>query len=188
MSWYHWVTGRSTEALTFAQRARSSADRLEDVPLRVAADFYHGTAYLAMTDYRRAASAFGSAAKALEGELIRQRFGLAGFPAAMSRCFLPWALAEIGQFDEGIAHGQEGIRIAEAVEHPYSLIMVYRGLGHLYCVNGDFADAVRLLNAASRSVRSATFPSCSRSPRGPWGTPTRDRGGSPRVSRCCTKP
>jgi len=58
------------------------------------------------------------------------------------------ALAERGAFDEGIAHGQEGIRIAEAVDHPYSLASVCLNLAYLYRIKGDYARAVDLLGRA----------------------------------------
>ncbi len=37
--------------------------------------------------------------------------------------FLAWCHAELGTFAEGRALGEEGLRIAEAVDHPYSLIV-----------------------------------------------------------------
>jgi tetratricopeptide (TPR) repeat protein len=63
----------------------------------------------------------------------------------MSRAYLAWTLAERGQFSEGIVQGQEGIRLAQTVDHPFSLTMAYRGLGSLYCVQGDFDHAVPVL-------------------------------------------
>ena len=50
--------------------------------------------------------------QALQGERSRERFGF-GFPAVHSRAYLARALAERGVFDEGEAHGQEAIRMAE---------------------------------------------------------------------------
>jgi len=63
----------------------------------------------------------------------------------MSRGYLAWTLAELGQFSEGIVQGQEGIRIAQTVDQPFSLTMAYRSLGSLYCVQGDFDHAIPVL-------------------------------------------
>jgi tetratricopeptide (TPR) repeat protein len=148
LSWYCWVTGRYTDALRFAREVLSSAETLNDLPLRVVSHFYHGTAHLAAGDYARAAEFLREVGGALGSGLSHQRLGLAGYPAAMSRCFLPWALGEQGRFIEGIEQGREGVRIAEAVDHPYSLIMTCWGLGHLYCIKGDFHEATPLLERA----------------------------------------
>ena len=89
----------------------------------------------------------------LQGDLIRERFGMAGFPAVMSRYYLVWALAERGAFDEGVAEGLRGLRIAEAIDHPYSLCAATYRLGFLYDVKGDFRQAHLLLE---RSIGTAS--------------------------------
>jgi tetratricopeptide (TPR) repeat protein len=81
----------------------------------------------------------------LEGSRTRERFGLAGFPAVMTRFFLDWAFADLGKFDEGIAYGQEGIRLADALDHPYSLAAMCSVLGYLYIARGELSPALPLL-------------------------------------------
>jgi tetratricopeptide (TPR) repeat protein len=61
---------------------------------------------------------------------------------------LAWALAERGAFDEGIVHGQDGLRLAEALDHPYSWIAASWGPAHLYRLRGEISHAVRLLERA----------------------------------------
>jgi tetratricopeptide (TPR) repeat protein len=46
-------------------------------------------------------------------------------------------LAEMGTFAEAIARGEEGVGIAEAADHPFSLIWAYAGIGKLYLDQGD---------------------------------------------------
>ena len=55
------------------------------------------------------------------------------------------ALAELGEFAEGIAYGEEAIRIAEAVDHPFSRAMAYWGIGNLYLYKGDLPKAISML-------------------------------------------
>jgi tetratricopeptide (TPR) repeat protein len=62
---------------------------------------------------------------------------------------LAQSLAEQGKFDEGIVESQEGLRLAEALNHPYSLAHVcIFGLGFLYSARGNLGDAARLLERA----------------------------------------
>jgi tetratricopeptide (TPR) repeat protein len=81
----------------------------------------------------------------LEGELSRERFGQAGYPAVTARGYLTWVFADRGKFKEGIAHGQEGLRLAESLDHPFSLAFVCWRLAYLQFTRGDLSHAVGLL-------------------------------------------
>jgi tetratricopeptide (TPR) repeat protein len=58
---------------------------------------------------------------------------------------LSQCLANLGAFAEGITYGEEGIRIAETLDHPYSRASAYRGVGELYLCQGDLAKAIAVL-------------------------------------------
>ena len=51
----------------------------------------------------------------------------------------------IGGVPGGRGHGEEAIRIAEAVDHPFSLATAYCGVGGLYLHKGDLAKAIQAL-------------------------------------------
>ncbi len=70
------------------------------------------------------------------------RLGQAGYPAVMARFFLPWVLADLGKFKEGIVHAQEGVRLAMALDHPYSLACAYWALAYVQIVKGELSQAV----------------------------------------------
>lgn len=90
----------------------------------------------------------------LQGDQTRKRFGLASFPAVLSRAYLARTLAERGVFDEGDAHGQEAIQIAEALNHPFSLInALCLGLAYVNSVRGELGQAARLLESAVAQCR-----------------------------------
>jgi tetratricopeptide (TPR) repeat protein len=146
------ATGHPTEACPFAESARDIAETLEEFPLQVCANVYLGGAYLAAGDAQRAEAILRKVMNSLQGDLVRERFGMVGFPAVMSRFFLVLSLAERGAFAEGITTGQEAVRAAEALDHPYSLAVAYWRLGYVYGVKGDFSQAVPLLE---RSVGAA---------------------------------
>jgi tetratricopeptide (TPR) repeat protein len=84
--------------------------------------------------------------ESLAGALLRERFGLTGLPSVLSRAWLSRCLAELGAFPEGSAHGEEAVRIAEAVDHPNSLLYAYVvGVGFLALRPRDLARAIPAL-------------------------------------------
>ena len=99
-------------------------------------------------DYRGTEDTCRRLIQLLQGNRTRERFGLWQFPAVLSRAFLARTLAERGLFDEGAAHGRDAIRIAEALEQPFSLIESCLGLAHLHSVRGDLSQAINLLERA----------------------------------------
>ena len=76
-------------------------------------------------------------------------------PAVISRVWLAWCLTELGTFAEG-ALGEEALRIAEAVDHPGSLIDGLLGCRLLYLRQGDLHQAIPLLERAWPSARTRT--------------------------------
>jgi class 3 adenylate cyclase/tetratricopeptide (TPR) repeat protein len=154
------MTGRSTEALSFGQNALVIAGSLGDVPLQVTGNLYLGVACLRTDDYRQAEDLFLKVLHLLEGDRSRERFGQPGFPAVMARCYVTWVFADRGKFKEGTAHGQEGLRLADALDHPYSVAFAGWVLAYLHIISGELSHAVRLLErglALSREWNLAYF-------------------------------
>jgi class 3 adenylate cyclase/tetratricopeptide (TPR) repeat protein len=147
-SHYLWSTGHAAEARASAENAQAIAEALGDLPLQVGATHYLGAICLTSGNYRHAETFLQKVVHLLGGDRSRDRCGLTGFPAAMARGWLAWALAERGAFDEGIVYGQDGLRLAEALDHPYTWIAASWGPGHLYRLRGDISHAVRLLERA----------------------------------------
>jgi tetratricopeptide (TPR) repeat protein len=142
---YYRMTGDSTRAVDSGERALAVATDLGDFPLQVLANIFLGTAYHALGDYRRAVDCFRRNVASLTGELIRERFGMTGLPAVMSRTWSVSCLADLGAYDEGTARGEEAIRLAEAVDHPFSLTQAYFALGSLHLRKGDLHQAIPVL-------------------------------------------
>jgi tetratricopeptide (TPR) repeat protein len=123
------------------------------VPLQVVAQYYLVVACYISGDYRGTEHVCRRLMQSLQGERIRGRFGLVHFPAVQSRAYLARALAERGVFDEGEAHGHEAIRIAEALDHPVSIVWACLGLAYLNSLRGDLGQAARLLERAVAQCR-----------------------------------
>ena len=158
MSYYFFITSRLAEARVFGQRALAIAETLGDLLLQVTASFELGVTAVASGDYVGGEQFFRRVVQLLAGDLSRERFGQTGFPAVLSRSWLALSLAERGEFCEGITHGQEGVRIAEAVAQPYSLIAACLRLGSLYGVKGEYPQAIRLLERGLALSREWNIP------------------------------
>jgi class 3 adenylate cyclase/tetratricopeptide (TPR) repeat protein len=149
MSGHHLHTGSHvTEVRTCAQRVEAIAVRLDDVPLHIAAQYYLAAVSYLSGDYRGTEHVCRNLMQLLHDQQTHERFGLAVFPAVMSRVYLACALAERGLFDEGNAHGQEAIRIAEALDHPFSVVVGCLDVAYLKSVRGELSQAARLLERA----------------------------------------
>jgi tetratricopeptide (TPR) repeat protein len=140
--------GMHDQAIAAAQRVLALATADGEVVLHVLPNYYLGGAYQAQGDYRRAIGCLGQIVVSLEGARRHERFGEATLPAVTSRAYLAMCHAELGTFAEGRALGEEGLRIAEAVAHPGSLMMAFWGLGLLSLRQGDLPRALPLLERA----------------------------------------
>jgi tetratricopeptide (TPR) repeat protein len=150
--------GAYDQAIAAAQRALALATTSGEVGLYAQANYYLGTSYQAQGDYRRAIDCFRQTVASLEGTLPQERFGLPNLPAVLSRSWLAGCYADLGMFAEGRAFGEEGLRIAEAVAHPGSLMRAYHGLGLLALRQGDLPSALPRLERALGICQDADLP------------------------------
>jgi class 3 adenylate cyclase/tetratricopeptide (TPR) repeat protein len=137
-----YQTGHLKEALAFGQRAQTLAESLGDISLQVTANLYFGVACIRTGEFRRAEMLFLKVLHLLDGGQSRERFGLAGFPAVLARGYLTRGFGDRGAFQEGIAHGREGIRLAETLDHHYSLVFMCWSLAYLHITQGDLSHAI----------------------------------------------
>ncbi len=127
---------------------------LGDLALQVVAQAALGLAYFNLGNYPRAIDFLTRNAESLTGDLIREGFGLAGIASVVSRTWLACCFAECGQFAEGTSRAEEGVRIAEEADHPFSLVSVYLGVGFLHVRKGDLQKAVPVLERALTLCRA----------------------------------
>jgi tetratricopeptide (TPR) repeat protein len=139
------MMGEHDQAIAYGQRTLAIAEALGDIALEAQANFYLGMAHYHQSDYRRAIDSLERNVVSLRGDLLRERLGMAGFPAVFSRSGLTRCLAERGAFAAGMAHGTEAVRLAEAADQPYTLINACYGLGLLYLVKGNLSEAAAVL-------------------------------------------
>jgi tetratricopeptide (TPR) repeat protein len=148
-SHYLWMKGQSRgEPLTLARSALAIAEEVGDLPLQVWTNHTLGGIYMVIGDYRAAARHLRGNLNLLSGERAMERMDMPGFPAVLSRSWLAWTLAEMGNFGEASAHGTEGLRLAEALGHPYSLIQLLTSLGRVHALRGELIDASAVFQRA----------------------------------------
>jgi tetratricopeptide (TPR) repeat protein len=154
MSGHHLHTGgQVAEGRMLAQRVEAIAERLGDVSLHMAAQYYLIVSSNQGGDYRATQALCRSMIRSLPDDRSRERFGLVIPPALMARTALVHALAERGMFDEGDEHGTEAVRVAEALEHPLSILWGCIELAFLRAMRGELSQAVPLLERALEQSR-----------------------------------
>jgi class 3 adenylate cyclase/tetratricopeptide (TPR) repeat protein len=152
------VTGGAEKARAAAERACDIARALGDPSLQVPADLYVGATSLGLGELSQAQERLEGTVRMLEGDLGRERFGMHAFPAALARAYLAWVLAERGDFRAALARGQEGVDLADALHHAYSLTYACWGLAFAQVARGDLAPAVRVLERALALCRDWSLP------------------------------
>jgi predicted ATPase/class 3 adenylate cyclase len=159
LSRHFFLRGAHDQAIAAGQRALALATASGDVVLHALVNQTVGTVYLAQGDYRRAIACFEQAIAYFDGARRHERFGELTLPAAFSRAWLAVCHAELGTFAEGRALGEEGLRIAEAVDHPVSLMHAAWGIGLLSLLQGDLPRALPRLERAVALCQEADIPS-----------------------------
>jgi tetratricopeptide (TPR) repeat protein len=158
LSSYFYSMGAYDRAIAAAQRALSLATASGEVVLHALANNYLGFAYQVQGDYRRAIDCFGQTVAALEGARRCERFGEVFLPAVSSRTWLAWGHAELGAFAVGSAFGEQGLRIAEAVDHRASLMYASFGVGLLALLQGNLPRALPRLELAMSISQDEDLP------------------------------
>jgi tetratricopeptide (TPR) repeat protein len=147
-AWCCYMAGQYDRTVEAAGRALAIARGLGDIPLEVPANLYQGYGYQACGQLQQATESYARNVAVLGEDLVRERFGLAAPPSLLSRVWLAFCLAELGQFREAVAHAEEALLIATAVERPLGIAYASHGMGVVYLRKGDLTDAVRLLERA----------------------------------------
>jgi transcriptional regulator with AAA-type ATPase domain/tetratricopeptide (TPR) repeat protein len=154
LSAHAWLVGDHPLSIEHGRRALDIARSVDDLGLRVRTTHGLGQTYHSLGDYPRAIEALERNISDLQGDLLGRRFGMVGVASVLSRVWLVWCLAELGEFDRAMPSGEEAVRIAEAIDHPYSRLAAYFGLGCLHLRRGEIDHAIAVLDPALELCRS----------------------------------
>ncbi len=153
LSVLHSLLGTHALAIETSERACGIARDGADPALGVVANFYLGQSLWFAGEPQRALAPLRLAVALGQGAPPGERYGLAVL-SVLVRCVLAESLADLGEFTEAVATGDEALRIAQAAGHAYSEVWARFGLGYAHLRHGDFATATQVLEPALAMCRS----------------------------------
>jgi tetratricopeptide (TPR) repeat protein len=148
LSIHFLLMGAYDQAIAIGQRALALSVACGDVVLQALANQTLGIVCQAQGNYRQAIDYLGQTVAFFNGVEHQERFGQFFLPAVSSRAWLTSCYAELGMFTEGNALGDEGLQIAQGLNHSGSLMLAFWGIGLLSLRQGDLPRALPLLERA----------------------------------------
>jgi class 3 adenylate cyclase/tetratricopeptide (TPR) repeat protein len=145
MTQYRWLMGDHARAIESGKRALRVAAERGDVALQVRAHLALGRVYHALGDYSRALSLLRWDLAWCQREQGTDHASTGDLTAANVGPWLACCAAELGEFAEGREAAEAGLRVAEALEEPASLIEALYGLGLVHLLHGDVEKAIPVL-------------------------------------------
>jgi tetratricopeptide (TPR) repeat protein len=157
------VLGEHRQAVEVGRRALAIATECGNHALDLEATYRTGQAYFALGDYGEAIDLLSrSMSRAGEREQQDPTFRLF---ASWSHAWLAMALSNLGRFGEGMWHAAEAVRIAEAADHPFTVVEALTALGGVALAQGDLDHAIGALERGVALGREWKFQ--------PWATLSR---------------
>src|SRR4030095_10851364 len=122
LSYFSLIAGAVRDATPYAERAGQIAERLDDAGLKLAAICCLVDSLMFVRAHQRLDALVSQVLHVPPGDLWKEHFGItAYYPAAMLRGQWASSLALRGEFAAAFAQGGEALRLAEAVDHPFTL-------------------------------------------------------------------
>jgi class 3 adenylate cyclase/tetratricopeptide (TPR) repeat protein len=155
---YYGLVGDPERAIEIGQRTLTLAGTSENPSLNAVTRYYLGAAYNKTGQYNEAIGVLQRGMRSVNGAFRHERFGTALVLSVICRSHLVQCLAAIGCFNEGVLHGEEGVRIAEEVNHPASLVHMNCSLGILFLLRGELEKSIEILERSLSICHSANVP------------------------------
>jgi class 3 adenylate cyclase/tetratricopeptide (TPR) repeat protein len=154
---FTWL-GDSNKAVQCGERALAVATATGDRELELLTEFHLGRALFGSGEYRRALECLTHTMDGLVGDHLYDRFGMPAFPAVTCRVLQGLCLALLGDFGVARQTAEEGLRLATAADHPFSLGIALWGAGLVHLQDGNADEAVLRLERAVQVGRQHNFP------------------------------
>lgn len=151
--------GEHAGAIEAGDLALSIARSLGDAALQVWTSVSLGRGYFALGSYSLGVERLQSTVEILRTQPVSSNLGPASLrPAVGARTWLALCLGQLGRFQEAIAWGEEGIRIAEALESAPERVWASYCLGQILLLRGEAARGQPLLESAVALCEDGRFP------------------------------
>jgi tetratricopeptide (TPR) repeat protein len=148
---YEWWTGQPDQGLPRYEVVYAA---VADETLKAAYSFSLGELYYSLGEYRRSMPFLSQAVAFFSGDRIRERASAAGFPAVIARTWLALAYAECGEMRPAQAQADDALKVAEALDHPWSLVLAETDAGRLAVHLRDVDQAVSRFERAGQIART----------------------------------
>jgi tetratricopeptide (TPR) repeat protein len=164
LSEYFRTVSEHARALEVGRRALDIGTALGDVTLQVETRLRLGQVCHARGDYRMAADLLGMnlvtptatmSYRKDEGLLatISGQRARTGLLSVLSRVWLVWCLAELGEFALELSAGQVQLAEAASPRDPFQLMLAYLAAGRLHLRKGEVARAIDFLESCREAQR-----------------------------------
>ncbi len=142
---YHGNVGRSDLALEAAERSLRLAEKIGETDILIMGTLSAGEIHRTLGNFGQAREFLMRVVGLLDPLDPHKLYGHVGLPSVRVRSHLAWILAELGDFADARRFAEEGMRIADAANHAYSLGHACLGLGGTRVRQGEFQAAIPIL-------------------------------------------
>jgi tetratricopeptide (TPR) repeat protein len=153
----YWVIGEYERAYAKARRALAEARDARDLPLASYAQYVLGCVQFHRGRIAEAARLERELIEHLSGVLETARFGAVVVLSVTCRAFLSWFATDLGDFAEAEANNLEAMRVANAMQQPYSQLLAHAALGYRLFREGRIEEACAALEIAYGMCRAGNF-------------------------------
>jgi class 3 adenylate cyclase/tetratricopeptide (TPR) repeat protein len=136
-----FITGDQAAAIVAASHALDIGRRLGDVATQATAVLRLGAIHYTTGEYAKAIAYLRQAVELTGGERLREQLGMSGIASVLARHWLARALAELGEFSDGLAVAREGLDINLSTENVAGLPAAHSAIGYVLLRRGEFAEA-----------------------------------------------
>jgi len=156
-----WLVGQTEQARAYERRALEHAEAVGDPVPAISLYYTIATAAIFWADYASVERHAGRMLELLAGDHAAARGDGLMFPSVGARILQCSAYAEQGRFAEALEVGEEALRLAEALRHPFGVAQTLMFLAFTQMHRGDYAACAaigrRCLALADEATALASF-------------------------------
>jgi tetratricopeptide (TPR) repeat protein len=148
------VTGDTQQSAETGRRTLAIAAEIGDQNLVGEASLGLGQTLERLGDHRAAENVYRRNISPLPPELTVEMAQALPWFASVSRAWLAYSLAQLGRFDEGLMLAAEALRLVQALDNPFWLIVAHYFLGVVNLYRGSLIQSIEHFEQALAIGRS----------------------------------